>query len=170
MNRKRFVVVAAVVALLAGAAAFMPAQAATATANLAVSASVTANCVITAGTLPFGAYDPVVANAAADLNGAGTFTVACTKNAASVWIGMNTGANASGAQRRMKDAGTDYLNYELYSDAGRTTVWGNTQATGLAYSSTGKAPATINVYGRVPQNQDVAVGAYTDTVVMTVNF
>jgi len=31
----------------------------------------------------------------------------------------------SGSQRRMKDATTDYLNYALYLDAARTTVWGS---------------------------------------------
>jgi spore coat protein U-like protein len=137
-----------------------------------VNATVSANCRINAGTLNFGAYDPVGVNATADLNGSGNFTVECTRSAASVWIGMDGGANLSGSVRRMRlGATSEYLNYELYRDNSATpAVWGNTSATGLAYTSTTKAPTTVTVYGKVPMNQDIPVGAYADTVVMTVHF
>ena len=140
------------------------------TANLSVSSSVIANCTISTLPIAFGAYDPVVANATTNDDDAGSVIVACTKGTAAT-IGLGLGANASGTIRRMKDATTDYLTYELYQETGRTTVWGTT---GTALLSIGaapsKAPRTFAVYGRIPSGQDVPAGSYTDTVVATVNF
>jgi spore coat protein U-like protein len=118
----------------------------------------------------FGAYDPVVANASNNLDATGTVTVACTKGAPAT-IGLGLGSNASGATRRMSAGGSDFLTYELYQNAPRTTVWGNS---GGGLLSTGAAPSkaarNFTVFGRVPSNQDIAAGNYTDTVVATVNF
>ncbi len=146
------------------------ASAATATANLSVSATVSVNCAITAGTLAFGTYDPVVANASTDLDAAGTFTVACTKGAAGVTIDLGQGGNYSSGRRMA--AGGSYLAYQLYSDSGRSTVWGSTSggATVSVAAPASKAAVTHTVYGRVAANQDVAAGSYADTVVATVNF
>jgi spore coat protein U-like protein len=169
MNRNRLLVVAAVVALV-GAAFFVPIHlsAGTAVANLAVSATVAANCTIADGTLAFGNYDPIVANASSDLDKTGTFTVTCTKNGANIYVGAGNGGNFL-VNRRLK-SGTDYLNYEMYTSVGRITPWGTTLATGLAVVPNGKTAVTMTVYGRIPANQDQPIGSYTDTVVMTVNF
>jgi spore coat protein U-like protein len=145
-------------------------SAATATANLSVSATVTNNCTISTAALAFGSYDPVVAHASTDLDGTGTVIVACTKGATAT-IGLGLGSNASGSVRRLKDSGTNFINYELYLDSGRTTVWGTA---GAGLLSTGAAPSkaarNFTVFGRVPSNQDVPAGSYNDTVVATVNF
>jgi spore coat protein U-like protein len=146
------------------------ASAATATANLGISATVTNNCTISTAALAFGAYDPVVANASTNLDGSGTVTVACTKGATST-IGLGLGSNASGSTRRMSDGAGSFLTYELYQDAARTTVWGNSGA-GLVTpaAAPSKAARNFTVYGRVPSNQDVPAGTFNDTVVATVNF
>ena len=167
----RRVAAAAAVTGILGTLAFSQAlQAATAQANLSVSATVVSQCTISApNTLAFGNYDPVSANATTDLDASTTFSVACTKGAPSVWIGLNTGANASGSTRRMA-SGAERLAYEIYSDSGRSSVWGNTSGTGVSYTSTSKAATNLTVYGRVPAGQDVGAGSYADTVVATVNF
>ena len=173
MNRNRLLVTAAAVFAVVGVAivAMPRLQAGTHQANLAVSASVSANCRLTAGTLAFGPYDPVVTHASTDLDVDGTFTVACTKNAASVWIGMDNGLNYSGGRRMQIGATGNYLSYLLYKEGGRTNLWTDgLPANGVSYSPTSKDPYTMTVYGRVAAGQDVAVGSYTDTVVMTVNF
>jgi spore coat protein U-like protein len=173
MSRNRFFSTGAVVVAIVCVAIIATPRlhGATATASLAVTASVSANCVINAGSLAFGAYDPVSTNASTDLSGSGTFTVACTRGAANVWVGMGNGANYSGGRRMRLGATTDYLSYELYKDnTASPAVWGNTLATGLGYSPTTLAPYTMTVYGKVPANQDVPAGSYSDTVVMTVNF
>ena len=148
----------------------IPAFAASQTANLNVTASVSAVCTISTVTVAFGAYDPVVTNAATDLNGTGTLVVACTKGAAAT-IDLGVGGNLSGGSRRMS-SGIDFLNYALYKDAARTQVWGTGLAGGTTatYNSASKASTNITVYGKVPQAQDVTDGSYSDVVVATINY
>jgi spore coat protein U-like protein len=149
-------------------------DAATATSNLSVTASVTANCTIATAPVAFGAYDPVSANATAALNGTGTVSVTCT-NGASTTVTLGQGSNPAGGStaaapaRRLKDGGTDLLTYSLYSDTGRTTVWGDTAGTGLAHTGTGTLTA-LTVYGAVDPGQNVPAGSYSDTVVATITF
>ena len=64
--------------------------------------------------------------------------------------------------------GTDFLNYELY-----TTGWphhrlGYDQPCQLRRGEQGVDELTI--FGRVPSDQDVSAGSYTDTVVAPAEF
>jgi spore coat protein U-like protein len=161
-------------AAFAAAALFgaVEARAGTATSNLTVTATVPSVCLLTPGTLAFGSYDPVGANAATPLNASGTFTVACTKSTAytvTLGLGANS-ASAIGTTRAMKDAGTGaFLSYEIYTATARTTVWNTTNTVGGTAASV--APITLTAYGQVPAGQNVpAAAGYTDTVVSTVNF
>ena len=139
-------------------------------ASLTVSANVVKNCTITTAAVSFGNYDSVASNATAPLDGIGTITVKCTKGAAAK-VGLNPGGNAQGTTRRMAGGTAEYLTYELYKDTGRATIWGNGPDTGLDIpAAPNQTPRAFTVYGRVPQAQEAAVGAYTDTVVATVNF
>jgi spore coat protein U domain-containing protein, fimbrial subunit CupE1/2/3/6 len=161
--------VAGALMLLAGS---RQAQSGSATSTLNVSMGVSNNCTISTAAVAFGAYDPVVTNAAAPLDGTGSVIIACTKNAATT-VALALGSNASGTQRRMTDgAGTpSYANYELYQDSGRATVWGTAGAALLTPAvAPSKAARTFTVYGRVTAGQDIPAGAYTDSVVATVNF
>jgi spore coat protein U-like protein len=145
------------------------AYAATATADLAVSATVSNNCTISTAPLAFGSYDPVDTHSAANLNGTGTVIVACTKNVAPT-IALGLGNNANGATRRLTD-GTNFLTYQLYKDAARTQVWGDAVGDVLSPGAApSKAPRNLTVYGAVTSNQDVPAGSYADTVVATVDF
>ncbi|MBI4475967.1 MAG: spore coat protein U domain-containing protein [Acidobacteria bacterium] len=158
---------------VAGMLALMAAgtDAGSAQATLNVSATVANNCTISTAAIAFGSYDPVVTHASTALDSTGTVTIACTKGA-NTTIELGLGANASGSQRRMKDSGTNYLNYELYQPDGFTTVWGLLSA-GNAYTpaaAPSKAARSFTVNGRVAAGQDVPAGSYSDTVVATVNF
>lgn len=140
--------------------------AATQTASLSVTATVAAKCTIAApNTLAFGDYDPLVDHASSSLDSSATLSVACTKGAPDVWVGLGTGSN-----NRQMSNGSDLLQYELYADAGRSSVWGDSSATGVSYSAASKAPQALTVYGRVPAGQDVGAGSYSDSVVATINF
>jgi spore coat protein U-like protein len=143
-------------------------DAASVSANLSVTVSVTVNCTVTTSPLAFGSYDPVVAHATTALNGTGLVTVACTKGAAPT-VGLGLGSNASGSTRRMTDGSGNFLTYEIYTDNGRTTVWGGATVVslGAAPSKTGR---DTTAYGRVAAGQDVPAGSYSDSVTATVNF
>ena len=164
--------IAAAAACLAVLSSAIGAQAATSTATCPVTATVNANCTISATALAFGNYDPLTANASAALNAQNTITLACVKGVAPA-VGLDTGSNGTkgvGTTRAMAGAGT-FLSYELYQDAARTKVWGNSGAgldTLAAVSST--APFGVTVYGSVPGGQAVGTGAYSDTITATVNF
>ena len=161
-----------VILLAIGAAS--PTDAATATSNLSVTASVSANCSISTAPVAFGAYDPVSTNASTALSGTGTVNVTCTSGA-STTITLGQGANAdtgstdAAPARRLSDGGTNFLTYSLFQDAGHATVWGNTAGTGVANTGTGTQTA-ITVYGTVAAGQNVPSGNYSDTVVATVTF
>jgi len=148
------------------------ALAATATTNLGVTASVADNCIISTADVAFGAYDPIVDNATAGRLGSGTVTVTCTTGASAV-VTLGLGANDSGGtaadpSRRLAD-GSNFLNYTLWSDSGRSAEWGNTEATGKADTGTGTASAHT-VWGTIHPAQNVPRGNYSDTVVATVTF
>lgn len=147
-----------------------PAFAAQQTANLPISASVSANCTITTSAVAFGAYDPVSANAAANLTANGAVNVACTKGTPAT-IDLGNGGNFLAGSRRM-GSGTDFLNYTLWRDAALTQPWGSGIAGGgtQAYNAATKNVTAVTVYGMVPAGQDVTVGAYSDTVVATINY
>lgn len=145
-----------------------------ASANLAVTANVNAKCsIVSTSVVGFGAYDPVEVNATAPLDATGSFDVKCTKGSIGT-LGINAGqyaANASGTTRAMKAASSaNYLSYELYTSAGRTTVWNNTSNM-VSYTALNASASTQTVYGRVPGGQVNAVAdTYADTVEVTVTY
>jgi spore coat protein U-like protein len=146
-------------------------QAGTATANLGVSANVTANCTITTTDVAFGAYDPITTNASTPLTATGAVSTTCTSGAsATITLGQGdnaaTGSTDSAPLRRMAN-GSNYMDYNLYSENTYTTVFDNT--TGVAVTGTGAAVSTT-VYGSIPGGQNLPTGPYADTVLATVTF
>jgi len=149
--------------------------------SIAVSASVTNNCVVSAGaTLDFGSYDPIAANASAAKPGTGSFSVVCTKGATGVLVGLGLGTHANAAQRRLFN-GTDNLDYNLFQPTGAafdtcpgTTAWDDSTSKlslPAAFFDTGSTAAkVVAVCGTIPAAQNVSAGSYTDTVVIDVTF
>jgi spore coat protein U-like protein len=142
-------------------------QAASDTATLVTStAGFVDTCIIGAGTLAFGSYDPVGAHAASPLDAQATFQIACTRATRDA-VGLGAGSFPSGATRQMAN-GAGRLRYELYTDPGRTTVWNDTSTVAGTAAST--APVPLVVHGRVPGGQAAPAGAYADTVISTIDF
>lgn len=141
--------------------------AATATDTFTVSATVGDACVISAADLAFGTID--VTNGQNE-DASSDLTVTCTSGAA-YQIGLSAGGSGDVSSRTMSDGDTGTLNYALYTDAGRTTNWGDTVDVDTV-SDTGSGSAqTHTVYGRIPSGQTtVASGAYTDTITATVTY
>ena len=140
------------------------------TVSMLTAAAVVRKCSVTTAPIDFGQYDPLQSHATAPLDAQATITVSCTKGAL-VNIGIDDGANATGAVRRMIGAATTYLTYELFLTSGRSLRWGSSFSDGLdAGVAPSRDPRTFTVYGRVPGGQDVPEGAFQDTVVVTVSF
>jgi len=160
---------------LALSAAVPVANAATTTSAFQVTATVNANCSVSAGTLAFGAYIP----GAGDVANTSTISVNCTKGT-TFNVGLDAGLNASGviANRAMK-SGANPLAYQLYSDTSHTIVWGNTVGTdtvagtglGMGDGSSGQV-VSLPVYGQITDtaNLAAAAGSYSDTVTVTVTY
>lgn len=135
----------------------------TATGTLNVTASVANNCTIANATLNFGAYDPVVTNAVSPLDNSTTITVACTKGF------IPTIALATAA--RSITNGSDSLTYDLYKDVAGGVVWGDTGgALFTPPSAPGRSGTAYTIFGRIAGGQNVSAGAYTGSIVATVNF
>src|SRR4051812_45613141 len=164
-----------IVALL-GLAASPQAIAATAQTTFTVTATVSANCTITATGISF-TYDPIAANATTAATATGSVTIACTKGAGPT-IGLDVGSNGgkvAGVTRAMANGATNFLGYQLNQPAapvGTGGVWSDVGSAGAFNpgASPGKAARTFTVNATIPAGQDVAVGSYTDTITATVNF
>jgi spore coat protein U-like protein len=151
------------------------AQAGTSTANLTVQITITASCTINAATLDFGS-NPGTTLVATNIDASTTVSVTCTSGSP-YSIGMDNGANVSGTQRRMK-TGANFLNYNLYVDAGRTNAWTTaasnstcTTANSCALGTGNGSAQSVSIYGRVPSiGTAPPTGAYSDTVVMTITY
>jgi spore coat protein U-like protein len=158
-------VAAAVLLAISGSA-----QALTRTTTFNVNASVAANCLVSAGDLNFGSY---VGTAA--LTGTSAVSVRCT-NGSGYTVSLSTGLG-SYATRLLSD-GTNSLEYNLYTSAANTTVWGDGTNSSALVPGTGAGLALANavthtVYGTLPNNatnQAAPAGSYSDTITVTVEY
>jgi spore coat protein U-like protein len=150
---------AAAMLLLAAPAA----EAATATGNMNVTVTIQETCTITSiGTLDFGSQQLLNANVDAQA----TIQVQCT-NGTDYDVSLDNGQNAT---RRMKQ-GTEFVDYELYSNSGRSVIWPTTASPTTPYANTGTGAAqSIQVYGRIPPQTTPAAGTYNDVVAVTVTY
>jgi spore coat protein U-like protein len=159
----------AALGFLALGPASTPAGAGTATATIAVTANVQSACSITANPLAFGTYSGAVLAVSTSV------AVTCT-NGGPYTVGLNGGTTTGGTDLARKMAGLTgaavgtTLNYNLFSDAGWITIWGNTAADHWV-SGTGTGTAqTLNVYGQMAAGQALTVGTYGETVTATVTY
>jgi spore coat protein U-like protein len=68
-------------------------------------------------------------------------------------------------------SGSNSIGYQLYSDTGHSTVWGDGTNTSSTVSGTGSGSTqTLNIYGAVPSLAGAVPGSYTDTVTVTVSY
>lgn len=137
--------------------------------NLSVQITITAACQInSAGPLNFGSNGVLAANV--DVNT--TIVVQCTTGVPfNVGLGPGAGSGATLANRLMTGGPSNAtISYELYTTAGRTTIWGNTSATNWQPGTGTGAAQTFTVYGRVPPQTTPAAGTYNDTVAVTLTY
>jgi spore coat protein U-like protein len=130
---------------------------------LTAASGASAACTMSVSGPVFGTYDPF---ASTPLDAAGSVRFSCTSPAA---ILLSTGSSGSYAPRTMR-SGSSTLAYNLFTDAARTSVWGDwTGGSTLRLVGAGN-DQTIPIYGRVPPLQDPGPGAYGDTLIVTFYF
>jgi len=153
------------------AALAAPAMAGTVSGNFQALITIQNTCALTTAptSLSFGTQGVLVAN----VDTTSTIKVTCTTGA-DFDIGLDAGANESSADdvdtRRMTDGSSHYVSYNMYTTAGRTTVWGNTVDTSTVGSTGTGAEQSFTVYGRVPVQTTPQAGNYADTVTVTVTY
>ena len=123
------------------------ALAVTTTVAFQVRATITAECKLVSGDfIDFGEHGVIDAN----IDKIGRIAVQCTTGTPySVGLGLGTSATASAAARQMTGgSGAETLNYNLYKDAGFTSVWGVTIPTDTVAATGNGSPQDYPVYGR----------------------
>jgi spore coat protein U-like protein len=164
--------IASISAAIALALAAGGAQAATKSDTFNVNASVAKNCLVDATDLNFAAYDGT-----ALVDATSTVSAKCTKGTTFAFS-LDGGSTGGGtiSQRLLDGAvSADTLQYNLYTDASRSTLWGD-GTTGVTVSDTGTGMANWiakTVYGRIPDNatnQAAAPDDYSDVITVTVTY
>lgn len=151
--------------MLAGLA---PAAAGTTTSNFNVRLTVVAECkIISAADMNFGSQG--VWTSAVDVSS--LLTIQCTKDTPFT-VGFNQGVGGTGVSNRLmrSPSTTGTVSYQLYRDAARTLVWGNTIGSDTASGMGNGQQQNISVYGRLPVQTGVAPGNYSDTITVTVTY
>lgn len=163
MNLKTSLLGAAVISTCL---AFTPVHAQSVTDNMPVTITIQDACDITTAptTLDFGTQGPLLAN----VDGVSTIAVTCTTGAA-YDIGLDGGGSGD-INARVMTLATDDVGYQLYQEAGRTTVWGDTVGTDTVASTGTGVEQYFSVYGRVPPQATPPAGVYNDTVTVTVTY
>ncbi|MGY3669765.1 spore coat protein U domain-containing protein [Marinovum sp. KMM 9989] len=142
------------------------ATAAETTSNLGVIAVVADTCILAAGTAL--SFATINTGQASNQATPGVVTVTCTSTKDAISVTVGGGAGASGGSRHMKTSEGDVMKYSIHSDSGHASEVG---IDGTLYSQgvTAAVPKLIPVYGQIPAG-NYKVGAYTDTLLVTLNY
>lgn len=127
-----------------------------------------AACTLSATAVAFGTYDVFQAS---PTDSTGTITYRCGNNDHGIRIAISTGTGGTFVNRTLKSGGENLL-YNLFY-GGFTQVWGDGSggtATYFEHNPPNNKDVVLTVYARITAAQDVAVGSYTDTVVVTLEY
>ncbi len=130
-------------------------------------------CIVTDTGVAFGIYSPLTSP---PLTSTGTVTVTCTALvpvSETYTVKLSTGASSSFS--RYMSSGSNTLNYNIYVDSGRTSIWGD-GTSGTSYQTfSGTLPLGVTItnftaYGNIPSQQNAQLGIYGDLIVITVAY
>jgi spore coat protein U-like protein len=141
-------------------------------------AATSINCTASASGIAFGIYNPLSAFADASTgtlkvtcNGSGTGSANVTVN-----VTLSAGLSGSYAARKML-SGVNSLKYNIYWSTAYNQIIGDGTGGSFAGSAGpfvvpagGSNFATGTLYGLIPASQDVAPGAYSDVITVTVTY
>jgi spore coat protein U-like protein len=130
-------------------------------------------CNVTSTPVNFNTYDvfsPIPSDSA------GSITVTCNnpdKKTLPVSISISSGNAGIFTPRQMSQAaGPDRMKYNLFIDSPRTAIWGDGTGSTSTVTETVSRDVNINepIYGRIPAQQNLSVGTYSDTLTVTVTW
>lgn len=137
------------------------------------------DCTFFTSGVAFGVYDGALTT---PTDSTGNATLRCTHIGGgavktSYTIALSRGASGSFVQRQLR-AGNSVLNYNLFTDATRTRVWGDGSAGSAIVAGTllvNPGNFVINeavhpIYGRIPAQQSADSGNYADQILVTLTF
>jgi len=134
-----------------------------------------ASCSVSGTAMAFGSY---AAGASWHADSQGAVTITCTGVMGEVVvfsISLSAGGGSRGLNPRGLRSGANEVQYNVFTDAARTRVWGD--GNGGSFTQSGSVSITagigqqnIPVYGRVFGGQSVVPGSYTDSLVITLSF
>jgi spore coat protein U-like protein len=143
--------------------------ASTRTTTFNVSATVADNCLVSASDLAFGNF-----TAAGDVTNSSSVKVRCTSGTLYT-VKLSAGSGTFGTRKMMN--GSSFLAYNLYKDAGYTSIWGDGTGSTATNGGTGTGlssakEVTYTVFGKLPVsgNEDAPVGNYADTITVSVDY
>jgi len=141
-----------------------------------------ASCSVSANPAIFGSYDNTLnESAVATISGTCSKGDPADPDMTGTTLTLSTGSSNAFNPRQMTK-GSDRLDYNLYTSAARTIVWGDgTAGTGTVAALTiqpngrflnhnSSRNFAIPAYGRIPGNQDAVPGTYSDTITVTMSY
>ena len=136
---------------------------------LAVASRAEAACTLSSTSISFGTYDVFQA---APTDSTGTVTYRCDNNDHGIRITISAGSSGTFTSRTLR-GGAEAMGYNLFLDAAFTLVWGDGTGGTSAYflhNPPNKKDVQVPVYSRIPAGQDVGVGNYSDTAMVTLEY
>ena len=125
---------------------------------------------VTVTNVNFGSYDVL---SGLNNDSTGSVSVTCTTfDFVTISIGPSPNSGGFNPRQMKLTTGTDLLNYNLYTNSSRSTIWGDgTQGTSVVYVIvlSGRT-VTRTIYGRIPPGQDVGIGNYGEALVITISY
>lgn len=161
----------ACLAVLGAAVASNGAFAAQVDSPMAVTATVTGTCLLTANPMTF---SNSITTLAAAVTAASTLDLDCTAGIP-YKIGMGAGNNGLGfpnTTRRMSDGASHFMTYDVYIDAGYGNRFDDVITGGAAntISANGAGAISIPIYGKIPTQTTPPAGTYSDSLMVSVTY
>ncbi len=138
--------------------------------NILWSSTATAACSVGNSSLAFGSFNTLTGSN--NVDSTGTITVSCFLQLSAYTIALATGGSGTYSPRRMASGGNT-LDYNLYTDAGYSQIWGD--GTGGSFTVAGSVligSRNHTVYGRIPLStqRGASVGSYGDSITITITY
>lgn len=124
----------------------------------------------------FASYSPV---SLVDDDTSGVVNFSClavsVNTSITIDVKISQGSAASYTPRKMTK-GANAISYNLFTDSGRTTIWGDGTGGSGYLSDSGTVVVIVGfsknytIYGRIPAGQNISAGIYNDSVTVTFSF